>query len=60
MYFKLGLGDLALSLGDLTPALVTNILALPILASQVSSKQLKVRFKSLLGLLNRSIDALTY
>ena len=39
---KLGIGDLALSLGDLTPALVTNILALPILASHVPSKQWKV------------------
>ncbi len=38
MYIKLGLGDLALCLDDLTPALVSNILALPILASSVSIK----------------------
>ena len=42
MYIKLGLGDLALSLGDLTPALVINILALPILASQFPSNQCNV------------------
>ena len=41
MYIKLGLGDLALSLGDLTPALVINILVLPILASQFPSNQWK-------------------
>ena len=33
---KLGVGDLARSLGELTRALVTNILALPILASSGS------------------------
>ncbi len=41
MYIKLGIGDLALSLGDLTPALVINILALPILASQFPSNKWK-------------------
>ena len=39
MYIKLGLGDLAPSLDDLPPALLTNILASPIL---VASKQWKV------------------
>ena len=39
MYIKLGLGDLALSLDHLPPALLTYILALPIL---VPSKQWKV------------------